>query len=54
MTDLKDTKAPTGCLTPERIPEVHHISQDPLHYSVASVSASQKIRELESVIGIDP
>ncbi|XP_025246982.1 D-glutamate cyclase, mitochondrial isoform X4 [Theropithecus gelada] len=54
MTDLKDTKAAAGCLTPERIPEVHHISQDPLHYSIASVSASQKIRELESVIGIDP
>uniref|UniRef100_A0A2I3MXX6 D-glutamate cyclase n=1 Tax=Papio anubis TaxID=9555 RepID=A0A2I3MXX6_PAPAN len=49
MTDLKDTKAAAGCLTPERIPEVHHISQDPLHYSIASVSASQKIRELESV-----
>ncbi|EAW81442.1 chromosome 14 open reading frame 159, isoform CRA_b, partial [Homo sapiens] len=54
MTDLKDAKAPPGCLTPERIPEVHHISQDPLHYSIASVSASQKIRELESMIGIDP
>uniref|UniRef100_A0A8C9H7X4 D-glutamate cyclase n=1 Tax=Piliocolobus tephrosceles TaxID=591936 RepID=A0A8C9H7X4_9PRIM len=54
MTDLKDTKAPAGCLTPERIPEVHHISQDPLHYSIVSVSASQKIRELESIIGIDP
>nr|XP_054303524.1 D-glutamate cyclase, mitochondrial isoform X2 [Pongo pygmaeus] len=54
MTDLKDAKAPAGCLTPERIPEVHHISQDPLHYSIASVSASQKIRELESMIGIDP
>ncbi|PNI84702.1 C14orf159 isoform 28 [Pan troglodytes] len=54
MTDLKDAKAPPGCLTPERIPEVHHISQDPLHYSIASVSASQKIRELESIIGIDP
>ncbi|PNJ64877.1 C14orf159 isoform 14 [Pongo abelii] len=54
MTDLKDAKAPAGCLTPERIPEVHHISQDPLHYSIASVSASQKIRELESMISIDP
>uniref|UniRef100_A0A2K5HSV2 D-glutamate cyclase, mitochondrial n=1 Tax=Colobus angolensis palliatus TaxID=336983 RepID=A0A2K5HSV2_COLAP len=56
MTDLKDTEAPApaGCLTPERIPEVHHISQDPLHYSIVSVSASQKIRELESMIGIDP
>ncbi|XP_054096259.2 D-glutamate cyclase, mitochondrial isoform X2 [Callithrix jacchus] len=54
LTDLKDAKAPAGYLTPERIPEVHHISQDPLHYSTASVSASQKIRELESIIGIDP
>uniref|UniRef100_A0A2K5S8C4 D-glutamate cyclase n=1 Tax=Cebus imitator TaxID=2715852 RepID=A0A2K5S8C4_CEBIM len=49
MTDLKDAKAPAGSLTPERIPEVHHIAQDPLHYSTASVSASQKIRELESI-----
>ncbi|MBZ3882562.1 UPF0317 protein [Sciurus carolinensis] len=54
MTDLKDTKTPTHRLTPETIPEVHHISQDPLHYSIASASAVQKIRELETAIAIDP
>ncbi|KAF3830933.1 hypothetical protein GH733_002171 [Mirounga leonina] len=60
MTNLKDTKAPVRCLTPEGIagvnlpPEVHRISQDPLHYSMASASAVQKIRELETIIAIDP
>ncbi|XP_047394704.1 D-glutamate cyclase, mitochondrial isoform X2 [Sciurus carolinensis] len=54
MTDLKDTKTLTHRLTPETIPEVHHISQDPLHYSIASASAVQKIRELETAIAIDP
>ncbi|XP_047593543.1 D-glutamate cyclase, mitochondrial isoform X1 [Lutra lutra] len=54
MTNLKDTEAPARCLTPEGIPEVHHISQDPLHYSMASASAVQKIRELEAIIAIDP
>ncbi|XP_066130791.1 D-glutamate cyclase, mitochondrial [Saccopteryx bilineata] len=54
MTDLTGTEAPAKCLTPEGMPEVHHISQDPLHYSIASASAVQKIRELETIIGIDP
>ncbi|XP_053458306.1 D-glutamate cyclase, mitochondrial isoform X2 [Nycticebus coucang] len=54
MTDMRDTKAPSSVLTPERIPEVHHISQDPLHYSMASTSAVRKIRELETIIAIDP
>ncbi|XP_004476122.2 D-glutamate cyclase, mitochondrial isoform X1 [Dasypus novemcinctus] len=54
MTDLKDIKAPAGALTPEGIPEVHHISQDPLHYGLASASAVQKIRELETLIAVDP
>ncbi|KAM8780427.1 D-glutamate cyclase, mitochondrial [Rhynchonycteris naso] len=54
MTDLKGMEAQAGCLTPEEVPEVHHISQDPLHYSIASASAVQKIRELETIIGIDP
>lgn len=54
MTDLKDLEAPADCLSPEGIPEVHPISQDPLHYSIASASAVQKIRELETVIAIDP
>ncbi|XP_006158051.1 D-glutamate cyclase, mitochondrial isoform X1 [Tupaia chinensis] len=54
MTDLKDPRVPASRVTPERIPEVHHISQDPLHYSIASASAVQKIRELETIIAVDP
>nr|XP_012629398.1 UPF0317 protein C14orf159 homolog, mitochondrial isoform X1 [Microcebus murinus]XP_012629399.1 UPF0317 protein C14orf159 homolog, mitochondrial isoform X1 [Microcebus murinus]XP_012629400.1 UPF0317 protein C14orf159 homolog, mitochondrial isoform X1 [Microcebus murinus] len=54
MTDLKDTKAPDSLLSPERTPEVHRISQDPLHYSVASASAVRKVRELEAMISLDP
>ena len=54
MTNLKNTEAPPSCLTPEGIPEVHPISQDPLHYSIASASAVQKIRELETIIATDP
>ena len=54
MTNLKNTEAPPSCLTPEGIPEVHPISQDPLHYSITSASAVQKIRELETIIAIDP
>lgn len=54
LTDLMDTETPTSSLTPEKIPEVYQISQDPLHYSIASTSAVQKIRELESIIAIDP
>ncbi|KAM9201971.1 LOW QUALITY PROTEIN: D-glutamate cyclase, mitochondrial [Dugong dugon] len=54
LTDLKDVKTPATCLTPEGILEVHHISQDPLHYSLASASAVQKIRELETLIAVDP
>ncbi|KAB1277986.1 D-glutamate cyclase; mitochondrial, partial [Camelus dromedarius] len=54
MTDLKGPAAPARCLTPEGMPEVHHISQDPLHYSMASASAVRKIRELETMIAVDP
>nr|KAF6499759.1 D-glutamate cyclase [Molossus molossus] len=54
LEDLKGPEAPASCLTPEGIPEVVPISQDPLHYSIASASAVQKIRELETIIGIDP
>lgn len=54
MTDLQDKEAPAGRLTPDKIPEVHCISQDPLHYSITSASAARKIRELETIIAIDP
>uniref|UniRef100_G5E6X1 D-glutamate cyclase n=1 Tax=Loxodonta africana TaxID=9785 RepID=G5E6X1_LOXAF len=53
LTDLKGAKMPATCLTPEGILEVHHIS-DPLYYSIASASAVQKIRELETLITVDP
>ncbi|XP_003509740.1 D-glutamate cyclase, mitochondrial [Cricetulus griseus] len=51
---LKDTVSPASCLIPEMVPEVHAISKDPLHYSIVSAAAVQKIRKLESIIGIDP
>lgn len=54
MTDLKDAKTPSSSLSPETMPGVHHISQEPLHYSIASASAIRKIRELEATIAIDP
>ncbi|XP_016061189.1 PREDICTED: UPF0317 protein C14orf159 homolog, mitochondrial [Miniopterus natalensis] len=54
LTDLKDLEAPAPRLTPEGTPEVHPISQDPLHYSITSASAVQKIRELEAIIAVDP
>uniref|UniRef100_A0A673V374 D-glutamate cyclase n=1 Tax=Suricata suricatta TaxID=37032 RepID=A0A673V374_SURSU len=54
MTNLKITEAPARPPTPEGIPEVHHISQGPLHYSIASASAVRKIRELETIIAVDP
>ncbi|KAM5178109.1 LOW QUALITY PROTEIN: D-glutamate cyclase, mitochondrial [Callospermophilus lateralis] len=52
MTDLKDTKTRTSCLSPEATPEVRHVSQDPLHCSSASASAVQ-IR-VEATISKDP
>ncbi|NXL79802.1 GLUCM protein, partial [Leptocoma aspasia] len=35
-------------------PQVHCISQDPLHFSIVSAEAAQKIKALEALIGIDP
>lgn len=49
-----DTVSPANCPTPEEVPEVHAISKDPLHYSIVSATAAQKIRGLESTIAIDP
>ncbi|XP_052594742.1 D-glutamate cyclase, mitochondrial isoform X3 [Peromyscus californicus insignis] len=51
---LKDPVSPASCQTPEMVLEVHAISKDPLHYSIVSAAAAQKIRELESTIAIDP
>lgn len=50
----KDTVSPASCLPPEMVPEVHAISKDPLHYSIVSAPAAQRVRELESTIAIDP
>ncbi|NWV23970.1 GLUCM protein, partial [Origma solitaria] len=36
------------------VPQVHCISQDPLHFSIVSAEAAQKINSLEALIGIDP
>lgn len=49
-----DTVSPANCPTPGVVPEVHAISKDPLHYSIVSAAAVQKIRGLESAIAIDP
>lgn len=54
MIDLKDTGSLASRPITETIPEVLAISQDPLHYSMASSSAVRKIRELETTIAIDP
>lgn len=50
----KDTVPLVSCLAPEMVPEVHAISKDPLHYSIVSASAAEKIRKLESTIAVDP
>ena len=39
---------------PEGIPEIRHISQDPLRHSMASASAIQRISELKVISAIDP
>ncbi|KAM9711172.1 LOW QUALITY PROTEIN: D-glutamate cyclase, mitochondrial [Dama dama] len=53
-TDLKGTATPARHLTPEGIPEIHRVSQDPLHHSMASASAIQRISELKVISAIDP
>ncbi|XP_052041208.1 D-glutamate cyclase, mitochondrial isoform X2 [Apodemus sylvaticus] len=50
----KDPVSYTSSLTPEMVPEVLAISKDPLHYSIVSAPAAQKVRELETTIAIDP
>uniref|UniRef100_A0A8B9MZM0 D-glutamate cyclase n=1 Tax=Accipiter nisus TaxID=211598 RepID=A0A8B9MZM0_9AVES len=51
ITDLKNdvTVRSSG-----EVPQVHCISQDPLHYSIVSAEAAQRIKTLETLIGIDP
>ncbi|NXO37693.1 GLUCM protein, partial [Locustella ochotensis] len=50
ITDLKnDSVRSLG-----GVPQVHCISRDPLHFSIVSAEAAQKIKTLETLIGIDP
>ncbi|KAB0369426.1 hypothetical protein FD755_019431 [Muntiacus reevesi] len=53
-TGLKGTATPARRLTPEGIPEIHHVFQDPLHRSTTSASAIQRISELKVISAIDP
>uniref|UniRef100_A0A8C4KEN7 D-glutamate cyclase n=1 Tax=Dromaius novaehollandiae TaxID=8790 RepID=A0A8C4KEN7_DRONO len=52
ITDLKNDDVTVR--SSREVPQVHCISQDPLHYSIISAEAAQKIKTLESLIGIDP
>ncbi|KAF1629424.1 D-glutamate cyclase, mitochondrial, partial [Eudyptes filholi] len=52
ITDLKNDNVTVR--SSREIPQVHCISQDPLHYSIVSAEAAQKIKTLETLIGIDP
>uniref|UniRef100_A0A8C9L4E8 D-glutamate cyclase n=1 Tax=Pavo cristatus TaxID=9049 RepID=A0A8C9L4E8_PAVCR len=52
VTDLKNDRFTLG--SSREVPQVHCISQDPLHFSMASAEAAKKIKTLESLIGIDP
>ncbi|XP_043930643.1 D-glutamate cyclase, mitochondrial [Protopterus annectens] len=55
VTDLTSEKT-EGKLAvhPSEIPHVFCISKNPLHYSIASAEAIERIRGLERLIGIDP
>ncbi|XP_042728324.1 D-glutamate cyclase, mitochondrial isoform X3 [Lagopus leucura] len=52
ITDLKNDSVMLR--SSREVPQVHCISQDPLHYSMVSAEAAKKIKTLESLIGIDP
>lgn len=52
ITDLKNDNVTFR--SSREVPQVHCISQDPLHYSIVSAEAAQKIKTLETLIGIDP
>lgn len=52
ITDLKNDDV--RIRSSGEVPQVHCISQDPLHYSIVSAEAAQKIKTLETLIGIDP
>ncbi|KAF4788640.1 hypothetical protein TURU_159968 [Turdus rufiventris] len=50
ITDVKNDNVTSS----GGVPQVHCISQDPLHFSIVSEAAAQKIKALETLIGIDP
>ncbi|NXX48871.1 GLUCM protein, partial [Tricholaema leucomelas] len=52
VTDLKNDNA--AVRSSREVPQVHCISQNPLHYSIVSAEAAQKINALETLIGTDP
>ncbi|XP_074959818.1 D-glutamate cyclase, mitochondrial isoform X3 [Phalacrocorax aristotelis] len=52
ITDLKNDNVTVR--SSRKVPQVHCISQDPLHYSIVSAEAVRKIKTLETLIGIDP
>uniref|UniRef100_H3APZ8 D-glutamate cyclase, mitochondrial n=1 Tax=Latimeria chalumnae TaxID=7897 RepID=H3APZ8_LATCH len=55
ITDQKSKGASTGFpVCPSQIPEVYCISQNPVHYSIVSAGAVEKIRALEELIQSDP
>ncbi|KAM4662606.1 D-glutamate cyclase, mitochondrial isoform 2-T4 [Discoglossus pictus] len=52
ITDLKNEDIATNLA--QEIPEVVQISSNPLHYSMVSKCTAEKIRDLETAVGIDP
>ncbi|XP_010876953.1 D-glutamate cyclase, mitochondrial isoform X1 [Esox lucius] len=54
LTDQEDTFVSAPTPEPEQCPLTFSISQQPLHYSVTSKAAVQRIRDLEEIIGEDP
>ncbi|XP_064809569.1 D-glutamate cyclase, mitochondrial [Oncorhynchus masou masou] len=56
LTDRQDSSvfASTSTLEPDQCPLTFSISQQPLHFSVASKAVVQSIRDLEKIIGEDP
>ncbi|KFQ80398.1 hypothetical protein N335_00662, partial [Phaethon lepturus] len=52
ITDLKNDNITVR--SSREVPQVHCVSRDPLHYSIVSTEAAQKIKTLETLIGIDP
>ncbi|NXJ10289.1 GLUCM protein, partial [Odontophorus gujanensis] len=52
ITDLKNDSATLR--SSREVPQVHCISQNPLHYSMVSAEAAKKIKTIESLVGTDP